>query len=82
MFGIIKMAKIRFIRDSKMGVFDKIKKGISGFFDIGRNEYYQKLKIDGFVEVVEKKFRLKNADIIENKIGTLMKTTEHKVQPM
>ena len=34
MFDIIKMIKTRFIRGSKMGIFDKIKKGISGFFDI------------------------------------------------
>jgi len=48
----------------------------------GRNEYYRKLKIDDFVEVVGEEFRLKNADILENKIDTLIKTAKHKVQSM
>ncbi|MCD5405243.1 MAG: hypothetical protein LRZ91_01945 [Desulfotomaculum sp.] len=60
----------------------EVKKGLSGFFDIGRNEYYRKLKIDDFVEVVGDEFRLKNADILENEIDTLMKTVERKIQSM
>jgi len=60
----------------------KSKKESLVFLIFGRNEYYRKLKIDDFVEVVGEEFRLKNADILENKIDTLIKTAKHKIQSM